>query len=291
MVFLLLGIAASGLLLQLAVRALERVLWLAAAERGLGEGGLGLAAAVVADAPELVTASVALAGGKDGLAQGVLIGACALNLAGVVGVGAALAPTREGARAARHSVAAFLGIAATLCAGLGGGGRAGAAVLLGAGGLALVLLGDGRWVWPRIAGTGLARLVVGSTALIAASWALVGLLAALGREVGLAGRLTGVLLLAPVTAAPNLYAGLALARSGRWRAATAECFASNGINLLFGLALEAVAVGHGLAFAPLAALAAASAVGVWASERGSAGAGAAVIPAAAAVLLAAALAG
>lgn len=270
MAFLVFGIAASGLLLVGAVRLLgSRLQKAAESQTGVGEPTLGLAAALVADSPELATAAVALIEGRGGISQGVLIGACALNLAGVVGVGCLLYPTRAKRGWASYGMPAFLGLGSCLAGGTAPGFSLAA---LGLGAVVLQARGSiqkaavRRPVRPPFAVLG-ALLV-----LVAASWALVGLVAAAGRHLGLAGSVAGVALLAPITAAPNIYAGLLLVRSGRWQAATAECFASNAINLLLGLFPVAAASGAPVGAQPLVALAIATALALVVTGWGRGGA-------------------
>src|SRR5579875_1992883 len=182
MVLALLGIAAVLPVLYLAVRTLTVAVGRLAGELGVGEGGAGLLAALAADGPEVASATVALLDGRGGTAQGVLVGASALNLLGVIAAPTLVRPGRCATAAPLAAAACFAALAGLLATAAGppgkGVGAAACAVAF------LLLLGEGRAPGSgRRRPTARTALLAGAAVglLVGASWPLVLLAETVGR--------------------------------------------------------------------------------------------------------------
>ncbi|HEX4186414.1 MAG TPA: hypothetical protein VHY83_00830 [Solirubrobacteraceae bacterium] len=258
-----------------AARLFARRLDLLGVRFGLSETVIGLLTAVAADAPELSSALVALAGGERAVSAGVVIGSNIFNIAAMVGLTAVLV---GGVRITRAALA-LEGTVAVLVMLIAAG------VLLealpAAVGLVLVLAvivpyllivvaagaRDSRVPLPgrlrRPLAAVMARrteardpaaahsvdhrrellLMGGDVALIVlGSLGMVESAVALGGHWGVSGALVGVLILGPLTSIPNAQTAIRLGMLGRGEALVSETFASNTINLLGGVLLPALFV-------------------------------------------------
>lgn len=244
---------------------------------GLPEALLGLLTALAADAPEIVSALVALAAGARGASLGVLVGSNVFNLAAMIGLTAVLAGN---VRLRRESLVleGSVGMLATLVATglLLGLLSPAAAVLL----LAAII---GPYVFLLVRGRGVAalplplprRIMVGlgralgeheraqprrpgeasgvwrAAALIPPAVALivVGSTGMVEAALSLADHwhasklAIGVLVLAPLTSIPNAFTALRLGLAGRGAALVSETLNSNTINLVAGLGVPSLIVG------------------------------------------------
>src|SRR5579875_2906144 len=113
----LLGATISLLLFPLAVGLLGRSLRRFAQGEAVGELRLGLLAALLADAPELTGAVVGLATGRSGLSTGVVVGACSLNLVGIIGYGLLRRPAARQRPSLGPLLAVLLGLVGALACG------------------------------------------------------------------------------------------------------------------------------------------------------------------------------
>ncbi|HWB22261.1 MAG TPA: hypothetical protein VG652_05195 [Gaiellaceae bacterium] len=242
---------------------------------GLPEALLGLLTAVAADAPEIVSALVALGEGANGASLGVLVGSNVFNLAAMIGLTAVLAGN---VRLRRESLLleASVGLLVLLVAAglLAGYLPSPAAVLL----LAAIfvpyvfLLIRGRDVaelalpLPRGLRAGLGRALgerepehlpvettesirstvawipVAVVLIVAGSFGLVKAALALAEQWHASQVAIGVLVLAPLTSIPNAFTALRLGLADRGAALVSETLNSNTINLAAGLVLPALFV-------------------------------------------------
>jgi cation:H+ antiporter len=265
------SLAASTLLVVRIERLGERL--------GLTEAMLGLVAALAADAPEITSASAALAHGQRSVGVGVVLGSNVFNLAALLGLGAAVA-----GRIVLHrrvvvlEGAVGLWMAAVSIAALTG--------LIGPWtGLVLVLLVLLPYAWlsalraphrtrvrlPRRLRGWLAEAlseeeleegpalhppaarpgdaisaVTGAIALlavIAASLVMERAATSLGTRLAIPGIVTGGIVLAAITSLPNAVTAVYLARRGRGAATLSEAMNSNTLNVAFGLFLPAAITG------------------------------------------------
>ena len=246
---------------------------------GLTEAMLGLVAALAADAPEITSASAALAHGQRAVGVGVVLGSNVFNLAALLGLGAVVA----GRIALHRRVVVLEGAvglwmaAVSICALAG--------VIGPRTGLALVLLVLAPYAWlsalraphrtrvplpaaarrwlaqalseeeleegpalhpaparPRDAVsalTGAAALVV----VVAASLVMERAATSLGTRLAVPGIVTGGIVLAAITSLPNAVSAVYLARRGRGAATLSETMNSNTLNVAFGLFVPAAVTG------------------------------------------------
>jgi cation:H+ antiporter len=254
-----------------AARAFARNLDALAERRGVSESLIGLISALAADAPEIVSALVALIGGQAGASLGVLVGASALNLASMIGLSALL----SGAICARQSaviaqalpalaasaLGALLltGLLSAWLAGLLGAGVLGAYVLVARGGASAEARGRAA---AQRAGAGARQsrggrgdrhapakeallIAAALVAIIAGSTGLVHSALAIGASLHLERAVVGLFLLAPLASLPNALTGLRFGLAGRGEALVAEAFQSNAINLALGAIIPALIVSVG----------------------------------------------
>jgi cation:H+ antiporter len=242
---LCLCLAASELL----VRGLTRL----GVKLGLGEGLLGLVAALGADSPELSSSVIAILAGAKDIGVGVIVGSNLFNLAALLGLSALVAGGISLPRAPLIFDAA-VGLGITLAAAAMVGGLAPpAATIAITGPLAAVYVvvlvlpprqprvirnpaKRGSWVpvlLLPVAVTGVVggALVMVREALTAQPW------------LHLSSAVLGTLVLAALTSLPNLWAALHFARHGRGTALYSTAVNSNTINLLGGLILPALFIG------------------------------------------------
>ncbi|HLI32714.1 MAG TPA: hypothetical protein VKU89_08260 [Solirubrobacteraceae bacterium] len=265
---------ASLALTLYAARAFARSLDRLGERVGLSERGIGALSALAADAPEIVSALVALIGGRAGVSVGVLAGASALNLATMLGLSALLAGALVAARAVVliEALPALLSalLAALLISGLLSAGVA--AALAAAALLAYLSVAVRRGTpdaseherdrlrrraWRQggalrgeliaICAT-LAGIIAGATGMVEGALAL-------GARLQISGAVIATCLLAPLASLPNALTGLRLGLAGRGQALVGETFHSNAINLLIGVTMPALVVSlSGLAERTQAAL-------------------------------------
>jgi cation:H+ antiporter len=246
---------------------------------GLTEAMLGLVAALAADAPEITSASAAIARGQHAVGVGVVLGSNVFNLAALLGLGAVVA----GRIALHRRVVALEGgvglwmAAVSICA-LAGliGPRAGLVLVL------LVLLPYAwlsalraphrtrlrlpprarRWLAEALreeeqeegpalhpppgrpsdamsAVTGVIALVV----VVIASVAMERAATSLGTRLAIPGIVTGGIVLAAITSLPNAVTAVYLARRDRGAATLSEAMNSSTLNVAFGLFLPAALAG------------------------------------------------
>jgi cation:H+ antiporter len=258
-----------------AARAFARNLDALAERRGVSESLIGLISALAADAPEIVSALVALIGGQAGASLGVLVGASALNLASMIGLSALL----SGAICARQSaviaqalpalaasaLGALLltGLLSAWLAGLLGAGVLGAYVLVARGGASVGASAEARGrAAAQRAGAGARQsrggrgdrhapakeallIAAALVAIIAGSTGLVHSALAIGASLHLERAAVGLFLLAPLASLPNALTGLRFGLAGRGEALVAEAFQSNAINLALGAITPALIVSVG----------------------------------------------
>lgn len=266
-----LSLAASMILVIRIERLGERL--------GLTEAMLGLVAALAADAPEITSASAALARGQHAVGVGVVLGSNVFNLAALLGLSAVVA----GRIALHRRVVALEGgvalwtAAVSICA-LAGliGPRVGLVLVM------LVLLPYAwlsalraphrtrlrlpprarRWLAEALreeeqeegpalhpppgrpsdamsALTGVIALVV----VVIASVAMERAATSLGTRLAIPGIVTGGIVLAAITSLPNAVTAVYLARRGRGAATLSEAMNSNTLNVAFGLFLPAALAG------------------------------------------------
>jgi cation:H+ antiporter len=262
-----LSLAASWLL----VSTLERL----GARLGLSEALLGLLAALAADAPEITSATTALAHHDQRIGAGVVIGSNVFNLATLIGLAALVA----GRIALHRRVIELAGAVALWIASVT------LALVLGAFSplvaLALVLavlapyvvvlgLGHerlerrasaplGRWLAAAVAeeeqeleaaihprrgrGRDVALALAGTAVVVAASAAMERAAAKLGTRHDVPTIVTGALVLAAVTSLPNAVAAVYLARRERGSAVLSTALNSNAINILAGLLIPTSIIG------------------------------------------------
>ncbi|HUN37258.1 MAG TPA: hypothetical protein VMU95_35110, partial [Trebonia sp.] len=258
---------------QLVVR-LERL-----GERaGLSEAALGLVAAVAADAPEITSATTALAHGQASVGAGVVIGSNVFNLAALLGLAALAAGTvgfhrrvvlMGGIPGTWIAVACLLTVARVLppAAGLG---VAALAIVPYTGLLAMRPARIGRLPLPgawtawlasavheedaELAATvraapgtrrdGLAA-VIALVTVVAASITMEQTATTLGHRYAVADIITGAVVLAVVTSLPNAVSAVYLARRGRGAAVLSTALNSNAINVIAGLLIPASLAGLG----------------------------------------------
>ena len=250
---------------------------------GLSEGLLGLLTALGANAPEISAAVTALLSGAHDVGYGLVLGSNLFNLAGLLGLSAALVGrvAEDRAGLALHGGVALL---TTLLAG---------AMVLGllppGWTLGLLLAVMGPYVtllaisparlrqWDAPGMRALATSLHGEDAgeqqapgerkapseKKRGGWGPVWLLApmlavivggsvemvqsalVLGKAWHVPSAVVGAVALAALTGLPNVYAALRLARQGRGGAVVSETLNSNTLNLLAGIALPAVVFGLG----------------------------------------------
>ena len=262
----LVSLATSWLLVSRLERIGERM--------GLTEALLGLVAALAADAPEVTSAVTALSHHQQQVGAGVVIGSNVFNLAGLLGLGAAVA-----GRVALHRKVVLLGgvvalwmamvcfvvvlgwIPALVGVGL---------VFLAMAAYVVVLSGKrGRrlprrwtqWLAAAVAEEELELeaaitpergaprdVVVAAVSLIvvvAASVVMERAASALGSRYDVAEIVVGGLVLAAVTSLPNAVAAIYLARRGRGAATFSTALNSNSLNVAIGLLVPAAVIGLG----------------------------------------------
>jgi cation:H+ antiporter len=275
LVTLVLGAAFSLAASTVLVTRIERL-----GERfGLTEAMLGLVAALAADAPEITSATAALARGQRAVGVGVVLGSNVFNLAALLGLGAVVA----GRIALHRRVVVLEGAVGLWMAAVSVCALAG---LVGpAPGLALVLLVLLPYAWlsalraphrtrvrlpPRVRGwlaealaeeeleegpalhppaarpgdalsalTGVIALVT----VVAASLAMERAATSAGTRLAIPGIVTGGIVLAAITSLPNAVTAVYLARRGRGAATLSEAMNSNTLNVAFGLFLPAALTG------------------------------------------------
>ena len=210
---------------------------------GVTEAMLGLLAALAADAPEITSAISALAGNRQDIGEGVVLGSNVFNLAALIGLGAVVAgfvALHRRAVVLAGGVSLWVAAACLLTV-------TGAAPPLA--GLMLVLLVlvpyvvlaadrrdrperspvrrwlaramteeeqeihvalvPGAWHWDLMVIVGSLATVIGASVVMERAGA------ELGTNVGLSGIMVGGVLLAAVTSLPNAVAAVYLARRGR----------------------------------------------------------------------------
>jgi cation:H+ antiporter len=246
---------------------------------GLTEAMLGLVAALAADAPEITSASAALAHGQRAVGVGVVLGSNVFNLAALLGLGAVVA----GRIALHRRVVALEGAVGLWMAAVTIGALAG---LIGPDtGLILVLLVLLPYAWlsalhaphrtrvrlpPRVrrwlaealteeeqeegpalhppaarpgdavsALTGALALVV----VVVASLVMERAATSVGTRLAIPDIVTGGVVLAAITSLPNAVTAVYLARRGRGAATLSEAMNSNTLNVAFGLFLPAAIAG------------------------------------------------
>ena len=264
------SLAASWQLVQRLERLGERA--------GFSEASLGLVAALAADAPEITSATTALAHGQASLGAGVVVGSNVFNLAALLGLAAVVA-----GRIGFHRRVVLLGgipgvwVAVVCLLTVAGvlspvAGLVLAVAMLApyAGLLALrrsvierfpLPVGWTAWlvsavheeetelseaIRPR-RGTwrdGLAAAVALVT-VVAASIIMEQAATALGHRYAVADIITGALVLAVVTSLPNAVSAVYLARRGRGSAVLSTALNSNAINVTAGLLIPVSLVGLG----------------------------------------------
>jgi cation:H+ antiporter len=265
-----LSLAASWVLVSRLERLGERA--------GFSEAWLGLVAALAADAPEITSATTALARGQASVGAGVVVGSHVFNLAALLGLSAVVAG-RIGfhrrvvllAGVPRVWVAAVCMLTVAMVLPPGAGLALTAAVLLPV----TLMLGmrrarterlrlPARWTrWliaavhkeeSELAGAirprpgtwrdGLAAAAALIT-VIAASIAMEQASTLLGRRYGVADIVVGGLVLAVVTSLPNAVAAIYLARRGRGAAVLSTALNSNALNVMIGWLVPASLTGLG----------------------------------------------
>jgi cation:H+ antiporter len=275
LVTLVLGAAFSLAASTVLVTRIERL-----GERfGLTEAMLGLVAALAADAPEITSATAALAHGQRAVGVGVVLGSNVFNLAALLGLGAVVA----GRIALHRRVVVLEGAVGLWMAAVSVCALAG---LVGpAPGLALVLLVLLPYAWlsalraphrtrvrlpPRVRGwlaealaeeeleegpalhppaarpgDALSALtgVIALVAVVAASLAMERAATSAGTRLAIPGIVTGGIVLAAITSLPNAVTAVYLARRGRGAATLSEAMNSNTLNVAFGLFLPAALTG------------------------------------------------
>jgi len=268
------GVAVSLATSWVLVTRLERL-----GERaGISEALLGVLAALAADAPEITAAVVALAHGQASVGAGVVIGSNVFNLAALLGLAAVVAGQialhrrvvllSGGVGASIASIcllvvlgvlmppASLLAIAAALVPYL---------IVLGMRPRQLARLPVSR-PWTRWLTTAIREqeteleeaihprrgswrdaVIVAAALLVvvAASTVMERAATTLGGHFGVAGIVTGGLVLAVVTSFPNAVAAIYLALRGRGAAALSTALNSNAINVAVGLLLPATIIGLG----------------------------------------------
>ena len=263
-----LSLGASWLL----VTTLERL----GARLGLSEALLGLLAALAADAPEITSATTALAHHDQRIGAGVVIGSNVFNLATLIGLAALVA----GRIALHRRVIELTGAVAlwiasvTLALVLGAFSPAVALglvlavlapymVVLGLGHERLGRRGAssaaGRWLAAAVAeeeqeleaaihprrgrGRDVALALAGTAVVVAASAAMERAASRLGTRHEVPTIVTGALVLAAVTSLPNAVAAVYLARRQRGPAVLSTALNSNAINVLAGLLIPTSIIG------------------------------------------------
>ena len=242
---------------------------------GATEGLHGILTALGADAPEISTAVVALASSHGKLGVGVVIGSNVFNLAALLGLSAIVA----GSVGIHRYGLLFNGGVALAVAGIGTALVLGALGAVGATLLLLAVLGPYvfllsvspgrlRRVLPRgpverfvvaavreeivdmRTGEEVPKATFGDVlalapslaVIVGASIGMVGAATDLGRHWGVSDVVIGTLVLASLTSLPNLLTAVRLALHGRGAAVVSEALNSNSLNILFGLAIPALAV-------------------------------------------------
>jgi cation:H+ antiporter len=241
---------------------------------GLPEAMLGLLTALGADAPELATAIVALAGGHGNVGSGVVLGSNVFNLAAMLGLsalvagavavrvetvalegGVALLVTFVVAALALHWIPAVLAVALVLCV----LAPYVAVLALGPDGTPRVPVGARLQTALRAAfGEGHVRDERGlaaehparSAVLIAPTLAVIvaGSIGMVQSALSLSDRwsvprvVVGTLVLAVLTSLPNAWTAVRLGLARRGSALVSEALNSNTINLVGGLAVPALFV-------------------------------------------------
>jgi len=268
------GVVASLAASWLLVTRLERL-----GERaGFSEAWLGLVAALAADAPEITSATTALARGQTSVGAGVVIGSNVFNLAALLGLAAVVA----GWIGFHRRVVVLSGVPAVWVAAVCL--LTVAAVVAPTDGLALAAMvlvpyvavlgmrrarmerlrlpaGWVRWlvaavheeeaelaeaIRPRpgtwrdaAAAAGALVTVVGASTVMEVA------ATAVGRRYAVADIVTGGLVLAVVTSLPNAVSAVYLARRGRGAAVLSTALNSNAINVVAGLLIPASLAGLG----------------------------------------------
>ncbi len=243
-----------------AAAAFAHRLDLVAEHYGLPEGVVGLLTAAGADAPELSSAVVALAGGSSAAGLGVIAGSNVFNLAAMLGLSALVAGrVRVPVRAALLEGGAATGVAAAVALFAFGLVPAWALALLTLAVVAPYVAALSRS--PRCervpAGPGEIRRAVGEIVVLLAvivggSVGMVDGALDVAHRIGVSDVLVGALLLAVLTSLPNALTGLRLGRRGRAEALLAETMNSNTINLAGGVALPALAGAFAASFSGIA---------------------------------------
>ncbi len=258
---------------------LERI----GARLGISEAGLGMVAALAADAPEISAAIGALAGHQQAVGAGVVLGSNVFNLAALLGLGAVVA-----GRIRLHRRVIALGgtiaiwVAVVSVAVVSGALPDAIGLVLAVAVLAayLVLLGtEGRgsaaramdaigvpwrWqAWLRSAVTeeeieledairpspgrwpDAAAAAVILVVVVAASVAMERAAASLGGRFRVPEIIVGGLILAAATSLPNAVAAIYLAGRGRGHATLSTALNSNTINVVVGLLIPGAVLGLG----------------------------------------------
>lgn len=262
------SLAASALL----VTRLERL----AAALALPEAMLGLVVALAADAPEITSAVAAISSHRHDVGAGVVLGSNAFNIAALLGLAAIISRRVslhrrvvifEGTTALALALVALALVAGVLPE---GAALALAAIIL----VPYVLVSAvhpaerHRLPLPRawrewLAGAideeelelsaglrtppgGLADAALAAVALavvLVASVTMERSAVAIGTRLGLAGVITGALVLAAVTSLPNAVSAVYLARRGRASATLSTALNSNALNVVGGLLLPEALIG------------------------------------------------
>jgi len=254
---------------QLFARRLDRV----GTRLGLPEVLIGLLTALAADGPEISSALVALAKGKNSVSAGVLVGSNVFNLAAMIGLSALLVGVvrlpretllLEGAASTLATVFAVCVLIGLLPA------IVGALLIVAVLAPYLLLLIRGQEVLAHVPSTehqlaGLSQaltrsaerrrrvtpvlglgeevlFIVDVALIVAGSFGMVQAALALGDHWKVSDALIGVLVLAPLTSVPNALTALRLGLAGRGSALVSETFNSNTINVVVGIAVPALFV-------------------------------------------------
>ncbi len=224
---------------------------------GLPEAVVGLLTAFAADTPEISSALVALAKGKEDVSLGVVLGSNIFNLAAMIGLSAALVGAVTLRRRAlivegTVSILALLVTIGLLAGAFSAPLAIGLLVAVLVPYLALTLRGpDGR----QAADQGrrnrieegailkpIALLVPAVVLIVAGSWGMVHAALTLADHWHVSQAITGFLVLAVLTSLPNAFTAVRLGLSGRGDALVSETLASNTINLAGGVLIPALFV-------------------------------------------------
>jgi cation:H+ antiporter len=248
---------------------------------GLSEGLLGLLTAIGANTPEIAAAVTALVSGAHEVGYGLVLGSNLFNLAGLLGLSAALIGKVEQDRVGlllHGSVAVVTTLAAaglvmgwfaplwTLVALLAvmtpyvavlalapaplrrlprPGAEALAASLYREGAGCLDEPSDAPGNWGPVNWGPVWMILPSLAAILGGSVEMVRSALRLGQVWHVPAAVTGALVLAALTGLPNVYAALRLARQGRGGAVVSETLNSNTLNLLIGITIPALVFGLG----------------------------------------------